>query len=386
LKYDRAAEKPRSAFGTVALFLAGLLIPDVAHAVTYAFGPVTFAWIDPSSHTVVRASSAPIAFRSLAGCGTAVPIIDDTISDPIPLGFNFQFASIVVDSVRVMSNGRLQFLNQNPANGAVFDNVACGFGTPDQFPLPNASIPYTMKLYGADVDPTNIEDAPAYATRCSLTGAGVGLFGSLACFVSFATIGSSPNLQFVVTYNNVPAWTQGNTPQGNFQLQAIVRQDGTFIYQYGQNTSVPSAEIGWQADPNAGDYAIPNVGALPPQNLAIEFYVPAPTSVTTAGGTPQSTLINTAFASPLQVTVRDQLNNPIAGVTVSFTVPGSGASATLSAGSAVTNGSGLASVTATANATAGSYSVTASVVGVLTPATFNLTNTTTLNFFRRRID
>jgi len=84
--------------------------------------------------------------------------------------------------------------------------------------------------------------------------------------------------------------------------------------------------------------------------------------------------------------VRDQLNNPMAGVTVNFAVPGSGASATLSAGSAVTNGSGLASVTATANATAGSYSVTASVVGVLTPATFNLTNTTTLNFFRRRID
>ena len=368
------------------LFLAGLLIPAVAHAVTYAFGPVTFAWIDPSSHTVVRASSAPIAFRSLAGCGTAVPIIDDTISDPIPLGFNFQFAGILVDSVRVMSNGRLQFLNQNPANGAVFDNVACGFGTPDQFPLPNASIPYTMKLYGADVDPTNIEDAPTYATRCSLTGAGTGTFGSLSCYVSFATIGSSPNLQFVVTYNNVPAWTQGNTPQGNFQLQAIVRQDGTFIYQYGQNTSVPSAEIGWQADPNAGDYAIPNLGALPPQNLAVEFYIPTPTSVAASGGTPQSTLINTGFANPLQVTVRDQLNNPMAGVTVTFAAPGSGASATLSAGSAVTNGSGVASVTATANATAGSYSVMASVVGVLTPATFNLTNTTLLNFFRRRVD
>jgi hypothetical protein len=86
-------------------------------------------------------------------------------------------------------------------------------------------------------------------------------------------------------------------------------------------------------------------------------------------------VINTAFASPLQATVKDLGGNPVAGVTVNFAVPGSGASATLSAASAVTNASGVASVTATANATAGSYNVTASVVGVVTPATFSLTNT-----------
>ena len=139
LRFDRSTQKRRSQTAAAALFLASVLIPAVAHAVTYAFTPVAFAWIDPSSHTVVSAASAPIAFRSLAGCGTAVPVTDDTISDPISLGFNFQFAGIVVDSVRIMSNGRLQFLNQNPANGAVFDNTACNFGTPDQYPLPNAS-------------------------------------------------------------------------------------------------------------------------------------------------------------------------------------------------------------------------------------------------------
>jgi len=349
---------------------------NFTHAATYASTPIAFAWIDPSSHTVVSAASAPIAFRTLAGCGTTVPITDDTISDPIPLGFNFQFAGVVVDSVRIVSNGRLQFLNQTPANGAVFDNVACGFGTPDQFPFPNANVPYTMKVYGADIDPTNIEEAPAYTTRCSLTGAGAGPFGALPCFVSFATTGSVPNQQFIVTWNNVPEFTSGNSPQGNFQLQAIVQQDGTFIYQYGVNSSVSAAEIGWQADPNAGDFDIPNVGPLPPQNLAVEFYiVGSAASVMATGGTPQSAVINTAFASALQATVKDVGGNPVAGVTVNFAVPGSGASATLSAASAVTNSSGVASVTATANATAGSYNVTASVVGVATPATFSLTNT-----------
>src|SRR5450755_4206269 len=341
--------KLRSGWAVAALFLAGVFFPAVAQAVTYAHTPIAFSWIDPTSHTLLSAASAPAAFRTLAGCGTSTPVIDDTISDPLSLGFNFQFVGVVVDSVRVVSNGRLQFLNQNPANGTVFDNTACGFGTPDQFPFPIASVPYTMKVYGADIDPSNIEEAAPYATRCSLTGAGAGTFGNLPCFVSFATTGSSPNLQLVVTWNNVPEWTNGNTPQGNFQLQVIVRQDGTFIYQYGQNTSVSVAQVGWQADPNVGDFDIPNIGTLPPQNFAVEFYVGGPASVTATGGTPQSTVINTAFASALQATVKDLLGNPVAAVTVNFAVPGSGASATLSAPSAVTDGSGVASVPATAN-------------------------------------
>jgi Bacterial Ig-like domain (group 1) len=146
------------------------------------------------------------------------------------------------------------------------------------------------------------------------------------------------------------------------------------LYQYGQNSSVSVAQVGWQADPNVGDFDVPNIGPLPPQNFAVEFYIAGPASVTATGGTPQSTVINTAFASSLQVTVRDLGSNSVAGVTVNFAVPGGAASATLSAASAVTNSSGVASVTATANATAGSYSVTASVVGVATPATFSLTN------------
>ncbi len=73
LRLDRSTQKRRSQTAAAALFLASVLIPAVAHAVTYAFTPIAFAWIDPSSHTVVSAASTPIAFRSLAGCGTAVP-------------------------------------------------------------------------------------------------------------------------------------------------------------------------------------------------------------------------------------------------------------------------------------------------------------------------
>jgi hypothetical protein len=99
-----------------------------------------------------------------------------------------------------------------------------------------------------------------------------------------------------------------------------------------------------------------------------------PDSVTATAGTPQSAAVNTQFASPLQATVRDSAGHPLNNVVVTFTVPGSGASATLSGGgSAQTNASGVASITATANGTLGSYNVTA-VVGALT-APFALTNT-----------
>ena len=101
----------------------------------------------------------------------------------------------------------------------------------------------------------------------------------------------------------------------------------------------------------------------------------APTAVQSTAGTPQSTLVGTAFTTTLQATVFD-FNIPVPGVTVTFAAPASGASATLSSATAVTNASGVAQVTATANGTAGGpYNVTASVAGVATPATFALTNT-----------
>src|SRR5258706_7724988 len=54
--------------------------------------------------------------------------------------------------------------------------------------------------------------------------------------------------------------------------------------------------------------------------------------------------INTAFATQLQATVRDASNNPVNGVTVTFTAPTSGASGTFAGGvnTAATNAQGIA--------------------------------------------
>jgi hypothetical protein len=98
-----------------------------------------------------------------------------------------------------------------------------------------------------------------------------------------------------------------------------------------------------------------------------------PAQIGQAGGTPQAATINTAFSAPLIVAVVDAEGDPLEGVTVTFTAPASGASATLPV-SLVTDVGGRISVVPTANGTAGSYVVTASVTGVAQPTAFNLTN------------
>ncbi len=112
-------------------------------------------------------------------------------------------------------------------------------------------------------------------------------------------------------------------------------------------------------------------------NVTLEQNPVNPTSdgVIASGGTPQDTPVNTEFPEPLVVRVVDQVGDPVSGVEVGFIAPDSGASAVLSAPTATTDANGEASIIATANTVAGSYTVAASVAGVDLPASFNLTNT-----------
>ena len=94
-----------------------------------------------------------------------------------------------------------------------------------------------------------------------------------------------------------------------------------------------------------------------------------------ANSTPQAAYVDALFSQGLGVTVT--ANNPVEPVNggfLTFNTPGSGASATLSAGKIVIAG-GAASVSATANHTAGAYNVTANASGAPAAATFALTNT-----------
>jgi hypothetical protein len=98
-----------------------------------------------------------------------------------------------------------------------------------------------------------------------------------------------------------------------------------------------------------------------------------------AGTTPQSAAVSTMFAQPLAVTVKDAGNNPVSGVSVTFTAPASGAAGVFSNSTrtitVATTASGVASAPFTANGTSGGpYNVTAAATGVTT-VNFSLTNT-----------
>jgi adhesin/invasin len=103
-------------------------------------------------------------------------------------------------------------------------------------------------------------------------------------------------------------------------------------------------------------------------------------SIAATAGTPQAAPIGLLFAQALEATVTDALGLPVVGETVTFTAPAAGASGTFPAGNtAVTDGSGRASVPFTANAIAGAYAVTANVAPPLTPeASFALANLETI--------
>lgn len=110
-----------------------------------------------------------------------------------------------------------------------------------------------------------------------------------------------------------------------------------------------------------------------------EPVVPVPSHVRVLNGAGQHAVIGTQFRFGLQVQVTDQLNRPMAGQTVLFVAPGSGASAEFGNGhpymTATTNATGIATSSyLTANQTAGSFHVLAGGINYQAYTSIPLTN------------
>ncbi len=135
------------------------------------------------------------------------------------------------------------------------------------------------------------------------------------------------------------------------------------------------------ANGQTGSYTVTAtaVGVASATSFSLTNLPGPPASVTATAGTSQSATVNTAFGTALQAVVKDSGNNLLSGVTVTFTAPATGASANFGGSAsvtAITNASGIATALGlTANGQAGGYTITASVVGVATAASFSLTNT-----------
>ena len=214
----------------------------LAQAAYYDNAAYPFAWIDPSSHTKVvwtGASGGPAP-----ACTGGSSAVDDDITEELPLGFTFNFGGTGYTSVRVMSNGRLQF-----------NNTYCYYGTqtvtPRTYTVPyaNANLSRTLRIYGADLDPS---------------------VGGAAAYVSYTQLGSAPNRQFVVTWKDVRDYGSGSS---RFNLQVILVENGDFIFQFEdiKNSTGGKAQSGWQL--STGDYAILSFNTIEDlQNSAVRFF------------------------------------------------------------------------------------------------------------------
>ncbi len=253
----------------LAICTIGLVVSSGAAAATYTSASTTYRAIDSSTHTKVGYLTTPYKFNGASGCGTSPPVLDDTLSDAIPIGFPFAFGTGTYTTAYIMTNGRLQF-----------GNTLCGAGTasigpPQTYPygLPHASMNRVMKIFGVDLDPTNLADKPNYPSSSKKTPCA----SNATCYISYATIGTAPTRQFVVTWKNVPEWVTASNTSGSFDLQILLNEDGSFVYQYGNisHGGTGTAEVGWQL--TTSDYQVLKFGAAsePAPFTAIAFYIPS---------------------------------------------------------------------------------------------------------------
>src|SRR6266849_3690099 len=335
----------------------------------------------------VAGVSTPANF-SLTNLPGAPASISATAGTPQSATINTQFATQLQATVRDASN--------NPVNGVTVTFTAPASGASGTF------------AGGVNTATTN---AQGVATAAAFTANGTA--GGPYTVTASVTGVSTPANFALTNLGNPPAsiTAAAGTPQSATintafatQLQATVKDagnnplsgvtvtftapasgaSGTFAGAVNTATTngqgIATAAVFTANSAAGGPYNVTAsvTGVSTPANFVLTNLAGAPASITPTAGTPQSATVNTAFATQLQATVRDASNNPVSGITVTFTAPASGSSGTFTGGvnTATTNAQGVATAAAfTANSTAGGpYNVTASVTGVSTPANFALTN------------
>jgi hypothetical protein len=200
--------------------------------------------------------------------------------------------------------------------------------------------------------------------------------------LGFGTPPASPisaggNAGSAITVDLLDSSSQVVTTAPATALTLTVTGPGNYSQSYPATTSagVATFNLSGAALTKAGTYTYTTTDSTHTATLTEVANAGAAATVTATGNATsgQSVAIGVAYPWPFSVLVTDANNNPVPSVTVTYAVPGNGASAVLSSTTAQTDASGVASVTGTANGTADSFSVQASVSGV-TPSVFFTVN------------
>jgi hypothetical protein len=335
--------------------------------------------------SVTGATSANFALTNTAGAPATITATGGT---PQNVVVNTAFASALQVTVKD-SNGStvagvtVTFTAPRSAASGTFAGELTG-----NIAVTNASGVATSAIFTA-----NSNAGGPYTVTASVVGvattASFSLTNTAGAPATITAIGGTPQIAAISTAFASPLQAAVKDASGNPVSGVTVTftapgsgASGTFAG--GVNTAVTSASgvatcaVFTTNGTVGGPYSVTaTVGAVGPTNFSLTNTATAPAKITALSGTPQNAEVNTAFASALQVTVKDSNGSPVAGVTVTFTTPKSAASGTFVGGvnTAVTNASGVAtSATFTASATSGTYRVTATA-GAIGPANFVLSNT-----------
>ncbi|MBD2235750.1 CHAT domain-containing protein [Aulosira sp. FACHB-113] len=239
----------------------------------------------------------------------------------------------------------------------------------------NVSIPVTANTVAGSYNIT--------ANSGALTPASFSLINNPDIAAAIIATGGTPQTTVVNTAFTNPLQAKVQDQYGNAIANATVTfnapTSGATAGFTGNTTlttdSAGNVSIPVTANTVAGSYNITaNSGSLTPASFSLINNPDVAAAIIATGGTPQNTIVNTAFTNPLQARVQDQYGNAIANATVTFNAPTTRATANFTGNSSLTtNSSGNVSIPVTANTVAGSYTVTANS-GALTPANFSLTN------------
>lgn len=241
---------------------------------------------------------------------------------------------------------------------------------------PTALVQYT----GNAVITDNSQGVAGATQKVALSGLGKNVF--TFSFTLPATVTAGQSISVTVTVSN-PAQTYAGTVHfSSSDAQAALPADYTYTAADTGGAHTFTVKLG-----TAGLQTV----TVSDKNDATQFGTQSTTvsagaasAIVVNSGTNQSANIGTNFGSPLVARVTDSYGNPVAGVTVTFTAPTTGAraafggtSATATAVSAVTGLASSGSATLKANFIVGSYNVVASATG-LSSASFAMTNTSTV--------
>lgn len=217
---------------------------------TSAAQTATYGVINDSAHFAWESTNQQANFKD-GQCSGWSATADDTITKPISLGFNFNFAGTVFSKVGIMSNGVLEFTNRS-----------CSYLEPNGSPLnvPSANWNSALSPYAADlVLPSNRSNGVTYQAK-----------------------GSGINRYFVVTYSKLPMWhcypDPNNCVSGSYTFQVIIYENGQIRYQYGPGDANGSdGAIGVEVNDN--DFTPYGNGVGNGTSLLFSSLIPPPAAV-----------------------------------------------------------------------------------------------------------